>query len=114
MLETSRKEEHCLAPGREGGCDKQPAGTLGRGEWTGWVLLMVQLPLGALVESCLRKAWGQTQAHCLQPLPATSPAMLRLIVSPGTWNVQPRVQGAGLELQLVLRLCCGRAGLWVL
>lgn len=83
--------------------------------WTvGWaaVLWMAPLPLGALVLSRLREAWGETQAHCLQPLPApraTSPAMLGRIVCPGTWNVQPRVRGPGLELQLVLRLSWGRA-----
>lgn len=53
----------------------------------GGPLCRVQLPRRALVESCCRKAWGETQAHCPRPLPATSPAMLRLIVCPGTWNV---------------------------
>lgn len=83
--------------------------------WTGPVgcgALMAQLPPVALVERCLREAWGETQAHCLQPLPApraTSPAMLGRIVCPGTWNVQPRVRGPGLELRRVLRLGWGRA-----
>lgn len=89
-------------------------GSLGLGQRcgpVGWaaVLLMAQLPL----LSRLREAWGEAQAHCLQPLPApraTSPAMLGRIVCPGTWNVQPRTLGTCGDQALNSSLSCASAG----
>lgn len=83
------REAHGSGPGEDQGVLRR----MGPG-WRTVLLLMAPASLVGLGSRAGRR--GEThKAHCLRLLACTSPAMLELIVSPRTWNAQPRVSGGG-------------------